>query len=101
MSGRQLLLVVAAALGYLMLDGHPESWLSGLPWRPPSLMLAVLGGIVLWIAWPRMAPSPVRDSREDGTRHPERSVTEWRDLSSPVTGRRDPSTPLASSLRSG
>jgi len=40
-------------LGYLLVDGHPESWLSGLPWRPPSLMIAVLGGIAMWMLWPR------------------------------------------------
>jgi Dolichyl-phosphate-mannose-protein mannosyltransferase/PA14 domain len=53
MSGRWRWLFVAGSLGYLLVDGHPESWLSGLPWRPPSLMLAVLGGIVLWVVWLR------------------------------------------------
>jgi hypothetical protein len=55
MIGRWLWLFVAGSLGYLLVDGHPESWLSGLPWRPLSLMLAVLGGIVLWVIWPRSA----------------------------------------------
>ena len=59
MSGRWRWLFVAGALGYLLVDGHPESWLSGLPWRPPSLMLAVLGAIALWVLWPRKeAPPP-------------------------------------------
>ena len=58
MSGRWLLVAVAGALAYLLVDGHPESWLSGLPWRPLSLMLAVLGGIVAWVAWPN-APRAV------------------------------------------
>jgi len=57
-SGRWLLVAVAGALAYLLVDGHPESWLSGLPWRPLSLMLAVLGGIVAWVAWPN-APRAV------------------------------------------
>src|SRR5688572_23809815 len=59
MSGRWRWLGVAGALAYLLVDGHPESLLSGLPWRPPSLMLAVLGAIVLWVVWPkRTAPPP-------------------------------------------
>lgn len=53
MSGRWLILAVIGALAYLLADGHPESLLSGLPWRPPSLFLAVLGAIVLWVAWPK------------------------------------------------
>ena len=45
MSRRWLLpLAGLTALGYLLLDGHPESWLAGLPWRPPSLLVAVVGG---------------------------------------------------------
>jgi hypothetical protein len=54
-------LFVLGSLAYLLVDGHPESWLSGLPWRPPSLMLAVLGGIALWVFWSRA------DSRRTGT----------------------------------
>ena len=53
MTGRWLWLLVGGVLGYLLVDGHPESWLSGLPWRPPSLMIAVLGGIAMWMLWPR------------------------------------------------
>ena len=53
MSGRWLMAAVLGALVYLLMDGHPESWLSGLPWRPPSLILAVLGGIVVWVVWPK------------------------------------------------
>jgi len=52
-TGRWLWLLVGGVLGYLLVDGHPESWLSGLPWRPPSLMIAVLGGIAMWMLWPR------------------------------------------------
>ena len=53
MTGHWLWLLVGGVLGYLLVDGHPESWLSGLPWRPPSLMIAVLGGIAMWMLWPR------------------------------------------------
>jgi len=52
-TGHWLWLLVGGVLGYLLVDGHPESWLSGLPWRPPSLMIAVLGGIAMWMLWPR------------------------------------------------
>ena len=53
MRGRWHWLFLLGILGYLLVDGHPESWLSGLPWRPPSLMLAVLGGLACWAFWPR------------------------------------------------
>jgi len=56
MSRRWLAMMVAGCLAYLLLDGHPESWLNGLPWRPLSLGVAVLGGVVLWVAWPRPSP---------------------------------------------
>ncbi len=56
MTGRWLYLFVAGCFGYLLLDGHPESWLNGLPWRPLSLGVAVLGGILMWVAWPRSDP---------------------------------------------
>src|SRR4051794_23521811 len=68
------MLVVACGLAYLLVDGHPESWLTGLPLRPPSLMLAVIGGIVLWVAWPKKAlpPSPLPITMERGRSHPAR-----------------------------
>ena len=58
MTRRWLWLFVAGWIGYLLVDGHPESWLSGLPWRPASLLLAVLAGVVLWVLFPRGVPSP-------------------------------------------
>jgi hypothetical protein len=54
-SGRWHWLWLAGTIAYLLVDGHPESWLAGLPWRPASLMIAVLGGIALWVVWPRRA----------------------------------------------
>lgn len=51
--GRGPLLTLVAALVYLLADGHPESWLAGLPWRPFSLAVAVIGGIVAWTFWPQ------------------------------------------------
>jgi hypothetical protein len=57
MSGRWLVALVAGFVAYLLLDGHPESWLNGLPWRPLSLGVAVLGGVALWVAWPRRVPN--------------------------------------------
>jgi hypothetical protein len=56
--GRWLTLAVLAALAYLLVDGHPESLLSGLPWRPPSLLAAVLAGILVWVAWPPLKTLP-------------------------------------------
>src|SRR4051794_41044199 len=58
MSGRWLLAAALCALAYLLVDGHPESLLSGLPWRPASLMVAALGGIVAWVVWPKVNPTP-------------------------------------------
>ncbi|MCC7368453.1 MAG: glycosyltransferase family 39 protein [Chloroflexi bacterium] len=57
--GRARLLVVAAALAYLLVDGHPESWLNGLPWRPLSLAVAVVGGVAAWVLWPRQVSPPL------------------------------------------
>jgi 4-amino-4-deoxy-L-arabinose transferase-like glycosyltransferase len=56
------LLTVAAGLAYLLVDGHPESRLDGLPWRPLSLAVAVVGGVVAWALWPREAPFPPETS---------------------------------------
>ena len=36
-------------------------WLSGLPWRPLSLSVAVLGGIVAWAFWPPVGSSRALD----------------------------------------
>jgi 4-amino-4-deoxy-L-arabinose transferase-like glycosyltransferase len=53
-----LLLSVAAGAAYLLVPGHPQSWLPGLPWRPLALSVAVIGGVIAWALWP---PSPEQD----------------------------------------
>ena len=52
MSRQWLLACVAASASYLLVTGHPQSWLAGLPLRPFALSVAVLGGVVLWALWP-------------------------------------------------
>jgi hypothetical protein len=47
-----LLACVAASASYLLVTGHPQSWLAGLPLRPFALSVAVLGGVVIWALWP-------------------------------------------------
>ena len=49
---RELLLLAAGALAYLLLPGHPLTWLAGLPLRPLALASAVLLLVALFAFWP-------------------------------------------------
>jgi len=59
MSRGWLLVAVAAGAAYLLMPGHPQSWLPGLPWRPLSLSVAIIGGVIAWRSGRRLgAGSP-------------------------------------------
>jgi Dolichyl-phosphate-mannose-protein mannosyltransferase/PA14 domain len=51
-SGRASLAAGAAALVYLLVPGHPLSWLPGLPLGPLGLASALLVGLLLFAFWP-------------------------------------------------
>jgi hypothetical protein len=42
----------AALLLFLLLPGHPLSFVGGLPWGPPALGCAVVLGLTVFAAWP-------------------------------------------------
>ncbi len=49
---RAILLVVAAALAYLLAPGHELGWLTGVPLRPLSLAAVIVLGVVVFACWP-------------------------------------------------